>query len=59
MDGSDLTPEENIDLFNQEMMLNRAGEWIVSRASASDVVRSINDFLRISGRYEEMKENIL
>jgi hypothetical protein len=57
--GSDLTPEENNILSDQEIMLNKAGEWIVSRCSSSDVVRSINDFLRISGRYEATKENIL
>jgi hypothetical protein len=57
--GSDLTTEENDELTEQEMMLNKAGEWIVSRCSAADVVRSINDFLRISGRYETTKENIL
>lgn len=56
--GHDLTPEENTTLYNQEMILNRAGEWIVSRCSSADVVRSINDFLRISGRYEATKENI-
>jgi hypothetical protein len=39
-------------------MLNKAGEWIASRASGADVVKSINDFLRISGRYEETKERI-
>lgn len=57
--GSDLSPSENDTLYSQEMVLNRAGEWIVARCSAADVVRSINDFLRISGRYESIKENIL
>ena len=56
--GSDFTSKENNDLYNQEMMLNTAGDWIASRASASDIVRSVNDFLRISGRYEEIKESM-
>jgi hypothetical protein len=56
---SDISAEENRALLNEEMMLNRAGAWIASRANASDVVKSILDFLRISGRYETTKENIL
>lgn len=56
--GTDLSPEENGELTEQETMLNQAGQWIVSRCSAADVVRTINDFLRISGRYEQSKENI-
>jgi len=54
----DLSEEESAMLCNEEETLNRAGEWIACRASASDVVHTINNFLRISGRYVTQKESI-
>lgn len=54
----DLTDEESIALGKEELALNKAGEWIRSRASASDITKIVNDFLRISGRYTLIKENI-
>ena len=54
----DLTREESVELYNEEVALNKAGDWIFSRSSGSDMVKLTNDFLRISGRYNQIKERI-
>jgi hypothetical protein len=54
----DLSQEESMVLGNEELSLSQAGDWIASRASSLDMVKLTNDFLRISGRYESIKESI-
>jgi hypothetical protein len=54
----DLTGDESQVLLGEEQALHRVADWLASRSNASDTVKSVNDFLRISGRYTLIKENI-
>jgi hypothetical protein len=52
----DLSDDDRIRLCNQERALTRAEEWISSKAYGFQEVSTINDYLRISGRYQLHKE---
>jgi hypothetical protein len=52
----DLTIKDRIRVCNEERSLDRAAEWLSSRAYGNNDAPSVNDYLRISGRYQLNKE---
>lgn len=54
----DLSDSERIIICNQERALQRAGEWLSCRAAGFADAQIINDYLRIAGRYEMMKQEV-
>jgi hypothetical protein len=52
----DLTMEDYVEMCNAERALNRAGEWLYSNTWGFREASIINDYLRISGRYQVEKE---
>jgi hypothetical protein len=54
--SDDLTVEDHIRVCNEERSLERAAEWLSSRAYGNRDAPSVNDYLRISGRYQLLKE---
>jgi hypothetical protein len=53
----DLTNKDRIRVCNEELSLERAAEWLSSRAYGNRDAPSVNDFLRVSGKYQYLKEN--
>jgi hypothetical protein len=52
----DLTMKDYIEICNQQRKLDRAGEWLSANTWGFREAPIINDFLRISGRYQHHKE---
>jgi hypothetical protein len=52
----DLTVKDYVNICNSERALDRAGEWLSSNGWGLRLIPIINDYLRVSGKYQLLKE---
>jgi hypothetical protein len=52
----DLTVKDYVEIINLERTLDRAGEWLSSNTWGFREAPILNDYLRISGKYQHYKE---